>query len=117
MKSRSILYSTAKLIEQAAALTLGVDLEGYHGFGLSMAVAGDDRIGSGEVELCARYLQSILRSVTHPAEVRRVPIIVGLQKHHTLLQTLNEFKVFTYIFIYHSLSIRFLPRQVKVKGL
>lgn len=102
-------------MEQAAALTLGVDLEGYHGFGLSMAVAGDDGVGAGEVELCVWYLQSVLRSVTHPAEMRGVPIIVGLEKHHTLLHTPNELEVFTYIFIYHRLSIRFLLRQVKVK--
>jgi hypothetical protein len=68
------VYSTASV------LTLGVDLEGYHGFGLSMAVAGDDRVGAGEVEFCVRYLQSVLRPVTHPAEMRGVPIIVGLEK-------------------------------------
>jgi hypothetical protein len=66
-----------------------------------MAVAGDDRVGAGEVELCTRYLQSVLRSVTHTAKMRGVPIIVGLEKHHTLLQSSAEYKTFTYTSICH----------------
>jgi hypothetical protein len=77
---------------RATVLTLGVDLEGYHGFRLPMAVAGDDGVGASEVELGARYLQPVLRTVTHPTELRGVPVIVGLEKHRTLLQVPAKFR-------------------------
>jgi hypothetical protein len=47
-----------------------------------MAVAGDDRVGAGEVELCARYLESVLRPVPNSAEMWGVAIIVGLKAHN-----------------------------------
>jgi hypothetical protein len=46
-----------------------------------MAVAGGDRVGASEVEFCVWYLEPVLRTLTDTAEVRGVPVVVGLQKH------------------------------------
>lgn len=56
-----------------------------------MAVASYHGIRPGEVEFGVGYLQLILWSCTHQPEVRRVPVIVGLQngncmRKHDLFQ-------------------------------
>lgn len=83
-KSPDIRFYTARRSSNLARvfgvdLTFGVDLQRDYSLSFPMAVASYHGIRSGEVELGVGYLQPILWPRAHQPEVRRVPVIVGLQ--------------------------------------